>query len=104
MVTIPPLNEMYDIDEEWEGNEPAAILFTVNNHRYELTVRKIDGVYVPEIVFHDFPTFDCPFCGSNPLKLFTCDGLTSFRFDLFQQLIQSNAIRLTWIYQDYRLD
>lgn len=84
--------------ERFDGS--FVFSFDLDGTPLYLRVNKLsNGTLSPKDVEHRDRSRTCPFC-NRELK-YVCRDLTYMRVMLFQRLIQSNELRLPWLYRTY---
>lgn len=90
-----------NIQEKEKPNKDIKILFAVQNHSFDLLIRELDGLYIPMGICHAKQTQYCSFCDGNSNKIWHCNALSPHLNTLFLRLIESNQLRLNWLYREY---
>lgn len=95
--------EFHNVSQE-EDSEECEIRFTLSDHRFSVTVRlpsSVSSLHQVNSVFHEFRG-TCPICKGKGYQL-KCTALFRDLNELFEQLISTNALRLYWLFVEYKL-
>lgn len=89
-------------EEEQYPGDPIRISFTIQRFTFYIYVDRLENdSFFPSGIFHMTGPDGCPACGKESEPL--CDGLKPHLHALFQRLINTNTLRLPWLYREYKV-
>lgn len=97
---ILPLEQ---IQEEMRFDESIDIQFWSKDQQFSLIVRRQEEdpfLFYPWAIYHLKSSDTCLVCGGDTTRWF-CSEMKPHLTLLFQRLIHSNELRLSWLYREY---
>lgn len=94
-----PIENVEEI--EWAGGSTIDIWFDLNGIRcFFVAHRGTNNAYSPTVISYGLGKF-CPYCNQEESH---CLLLNTYKEIIFERLIESNSIRLNWLYRECRFD
>ena len=89
-------------EEEQYLGDPIRISFKIQSFTFYMYAHKIENEgFFPSGIHHMTGPDGCPVCHKDSEPL--CDGLKPHLNALFQRLINTNTLRLPWLYREYKV-